>query len=590
MTCIRCGRESQSASHVCPYCGAYMGEEPGTPAVSHLASMPDDALPPLSQSIKKASTDKRRKKRRGQPRPRNESIYYRKHVINWAWVGFACVILAFLLMVGTYAYLKLTLAGQVILARAGREANAAALWTVGTEQLDRGEIPRAIATYEKALAQEPEGEDISRNLLFLAEAYEAAGRAKDAMAVYTRIYEENPGDEPARKTMRIVGYRNAIRILQDGGLTAEAADLLKIAFEDTGETAFFKERSQLVPSPPTASLAGGRYVFTQTVSFSSDEGYDIYYATGDEILPEEGILFTEPLHMQEGVHTFRAVCVSRNLLSDEMSVKYTITLPVPLAPRANVQPGEYKKPFKVNLRNVGDDPNVRMYYTIDGTRPTVSSPEYVGEGIQLPPGRVYLKAIAVNSYGKISNEMTQDYRIAGRFDKYFSSEDTFEDFALMKITVDEFIKRFGEPQTREEGKDSLVKGTSTVCSYAWGEARFVLTDDGNLLYHIDTDLSDLTGPRKTRVGQSMDEVTGKFRDMGQLPNQRGDRGIYYDAPIGYAAYTVASDDPLEGELVYCTIKSGLATPGTIWLTYAISGGRVARIGMTFSDQVITNIR
>jgi hypothetical protein len=186
--------------------------------------------------------------------------------------------------------------------------------------------------------------------------------------------------------------------------------------------------------------------------------------------------------------------------------------------------------------------------------------------------------------------MTQDYRIAGRFDKYFSSEDTFEDFALMKITVDEFIKRFGEPQTREEGKDSLVKGTSTVCSYAWGEARFVLTDDGNLLYHIDTDLSDLTGPRKTRVGQSMDEVTGKFRDMGQLPNQRGDRGIYYDAPIGYAAYTVASDDPLEGELVYCTIKSGLATPGTIWLTYAISGGRVARIGMTFSDQVITNIR
>ena len=590
MTCIRCGRESQSASHVCPYCGAYMGEESGTLPLSQAASLLNEALAPAPRSAKKAAGAKRGKKRRRLPRPRNESIYYRKHVINWAWVGFAALILAFVLLAGAYAYLKLTPAGQVILARAGREAGAPALWTVGTEQLDRGEIPRAIATYEKALAKEPEGDDISHNLLLLAEAYEAAGRSKDAMGVYTRIYKENPGDEPARKSLRIVGYRNAIRILQDSALTAEAADLLRVAFEDTGDTAFFKERSQLVPAPPTASLAGGRYMFTQAVSFSSDEGYDIYYAAGDEMLPEEGILFTEPIPMQEGVHTFRAVCVSQDLLSDEMTVKYTITLPVPLAPRANVQPGEYSKPFKVDLRNVGDDPNVRMYYTIDGTRPTVNSPEYVGEGIQLPSGRVYLKAIAVNSYGKISNEMTQDYRIAGRFDKYFSAEDTFTGISLMKTTADAFISLFGEPQTREEGKDTLVKGTGTTFRYPWGEARFVLTDDGNLLYHIDTNDTALPGPRKTRVGQTMQEVTDKFRDMGQLPNSRGDRGIYYDGPVGYAAYTVASDDPLEGKLEYCTIKSGLATPGTIWLTYAISGGRVARIAMTFSDQVISNIR
>ena len=75
------------------------------------------------------------------------------------------------------------------------------------------------------------------------------------------------------------------------------------------------------------------------------------------------------------------------------------------------------------------------------------------------------------------------------------------------------------------------------------------------------------------------EVTDKFRDMGQLPNDRGDRGIYYDIKEGYARYRVASDDPLTGTLEYVYVGSEEAS--TTILRYDIVDGRVAGILMSF---------
>lgn len=584
MLCGRCGKQSQSASHVCPYCGAYMGEEKpprmdteGTPVYGEMGAR-------RSQEKKRG---KRRPRRRNAAKPRKDSYYYKKHVINWAWVWFTLIVLMFFLLVGSYVYLKVTPNGQVILARMGKEASADAYWTVGEENLDKGDIPKAIALFEQAAEQEPDNPNYLTNLFMLAEAYEAAGEPLKAREIYTTIYTEGKGEEPSRRALRTQAYRNAIRLLND----AEAAELLRIAYEDTKDASFYKERSKLVPKPPTASLPGGPHMFTQSVSFLSDQGYDIYYVTDpEEVLPEDGILYTEPLVLTEGVHTFRAVCVSGDLLSDEMNVKYTIRLPVPMAPRANVQPGEHSKPFKVRLRNVGDDKDVRMFYTIDGTRPTVNSPEFTGEGIQLPVGRVNLRAIAVNKYGKVSNELVMDYKIKGTPKKQFNSDDRFDKFTLMKTTKDEFISLYGAPAGEATGTDELVAGTVTTLTYPWGEARFVLKDAGNLLFYVDTRDTGMTAPRKTRVGMSMQEVTDQFRDMGQLPSPNGDRGIYYNASSGYAAYQVLSDNALEGNLEYCYLDTGVEHPGTILMTYHIRNGQVNNITLSYTDTFIPMIR
>lgn len=578
MTCSRCGRESNSASHVCPYCGQYMGEE-----------RPSGAFP--AQKGKQTSAPKERprhgpRKRRAAKR-RPESYYMRRHVINWAWIWFSVGILCFFLLIGAYVFLKVTPVGQVMLARMGRDANATALWTVGTEYLDRGDIPKAIDTYEKAALQEPTHPDLLKNLFSLAEAYEAIERPDLAFNVFLRIADETKGDEPQPRAQRVEAYRNAIRILNAQDKVAEAAALMTKAYEKTNDDTFYKDRSQLVPKPPVASLSGGSYLLTQTVSFSSEQGYDIYYTDGEGELPETGILYKEPIVMTEGVYIFRAVCTSNDLMSDEMKVKYTIRLPMPMAPRANVQPGTYNNPFKVKLRNISDDKNLRFYYTLDGTKPTPNSPEYTGEGILVPRGKVTLRAIAVNKYGKTSNEMVMEYQVKGKFKYFFGQDDQFSKFTMLSTTLDAFTGLFGAPTEQKAIEDEAMTGACTQLTYPWGEARFCQMDSGNLLYYVTTNDPAMTGPRKTKIGMTMEEIAANYRDMGQPAGPRGDRGLYYKANEVYGAYNVPSDNPLEGSLEYWFINTkDPKLRGTNTLTYHIEGGKAVRITYAHTDKVL----
>ncbi|MDO5021718.1 MAG: FN3 associated domain-containing protein [Eubacteriales bacterium] len=579
LKCPKCNKLSDSASRVCPYCGTYMGDLRQTPTPADAVSL--NPRPKRREEHEKRSTKLKNK---------NNKYYYKKHVINWAWVTAISFVLMFFAFLGAYVYLKLTPNGQVILARHGRDANAAAYWTVAEEHLNTGAIPKAIEFAEKAYNIDPNAPDIYKQCFLLAEIYETAGDLENAKKTYRLIYTDIKGDGETVKSMRVSAYRNHIRILQSENLIAQAADLMLTAFEKTKDNSFYKERSQIVPSPPTASLPAGPHTFTQELTFISEGGYDIYYALGDETLPEEGILYTEPIILTEGAYQFRAICVSRDLMSDEMTVRYTISLPRPVAPKSNYAPGEYKRPFRVKLRNIGDDPDVRIYYTVDGSRPSENSPEFTDEGILLPSGNVILRAITVNKYGKSSNELQVSYKIGGNVKKRFNAKDNVSGMPIMEYDYSKFIERFGTPDKELKGTDKLVNGSCTLLKYPWGEARFTLRNNGNLLYYLDTTNPDIKGPRGTAIGQSVSDVSSQFRDMGQPAGPTGHRGIYYDQRIGNAEYIVDSDDPSFGHLNYSYQDYNALHTGTVYLSYHIESGRVTRITYKYTEFMQPNIR
>ncbi|HSK68163.1 MAG TPA: chitobiase/beta-hexosaminidase C-terminal domain-containing protein [Candidatus Limnocylindria bacterium] len=535
-----------------------------TPAAeAGVAARPQPRPRPVAQDKGKG------RRQRGKRRARKaKKTNYQGRMVNWVKVGAVALGLLLLTAAGGFIWLKVTPEGQLAMARMGRDANADALWTLGTEYLDQGYVARSVETYLKAEAKAPEHPKLAERLLLLAEAYEAQGRMDLAEKTYARIYSTLAPRDPR-------AWRLAIRILEDQNRVFEAVALMQKAYEATQDDAFFAQRALMVPLPPTASLPAGRHMYAKTVEFLSPQGYDIYYTTGDGPLPESGVKYREPLTLNEGTYTFRAVTVSSELISNEMAIRYTITLPSPLAPKANMASDTYERPIRVQLRNMDTDKDVQLYYTIDGTKPSQDSPRYTGEGILLPRGRAVLRAIAVNRYGKRSNEMVVEYKVNGTFKKYFRSDDGFGEFELLKTTADDFIRKFGEPASREAVEDSAVAGEARRLTYPWGEARFVTGEEGALLYHVATSLGSMTGPRGTRVGMQMKEVTDKFRDMGQVPNDRGDRGIYFDMAEGYARYTVHSDDPLSGLLRYVYV--GGADGSTKVLDFDIEGGRVASI-------------
>ena len=585
MICRSCQKESDTASHVCPYCGQYMGIESALPDYDNqeLVGQVDERRFGAGTRMAAKTVQKSRRKRQKRRSRLTKSETYQGRMINWVKVAVISLGFVFALLFAGFIWLKATPEGQLVSARMGREANAGAYWTLGTELLDQGYISRAIEAYKTAEQAEPERPDLDEKLLLLAEAYEAANKPDMAEAVYRRIYEELAPEKPQ-------AYRLAINILLEQERLFEAVSLMQTAYIMTKDEGFFNQRSQLVPQPPTASLPAGRHVFAKKLELYSAQDYEIRYTTGDGELPETGILYEGPITVNEGTFTFRAVCISNNLVSDEMTVRYTITLPSPLAPKTNMESKTYERPIRVSLRIVDEeDKDVTLYYTIDGTKPDTNSPRYTGDPILISGGRTFLRAIAVNKYGKRSNEMVVEYKVNQRFKTFFrSGDDHFAQFTLNKTTMEQFVSQFGQPDSQKTIEDDAVAGTVTQALYPWGEARFYQGEEGNLIYYIDTNSSSMKAPRDSVVGMQMSDVTAKYRDMGQVPNDRGDRGIYYDLIEGSARFTVASDDPNTGTLEY--IYAGSPDNTTTILQYRIEGGKVQSVLMRYVNRRLSMVQ
>ena len=615
MICERCGTQSDNGARICPRCGAALRAYAGKGSVSDIRQGRSYEPPPVHSidagrgaryaqdagrpelrrgvSVQEGAAEERRQ-RRHEEMPRS----VKRRGVNRALL--ITVLLGILLVTAVVSFVLLLKLpqGHLLLLRyaakdekrqerfismIGAEESAVALWIIGQEQIDQGYISRSIETFEKAYALNPEIDRLYERLLSLANAYEAADRQNDAEKLYEKLYTQVQENNPQ-------AYRYAIDILIEQGRLFEATDLMQLAYEKTKELSFKSQREQLVPLSPTSTPDAGRYKLERTVSLASPQDYDVYYVLDDSEseLPENGILYTEPIQLSEGSHEIRAVCVSSQLISDEVSLKYTIWYPTPSAPKSRLLTGEYDTRRRVYLymepeEITGADKGqiVTIYYTLDGTPPTIESPIYTDEGFVLPPGKVQVRAVAVNQYGKVSNEYVGDYKINMRFENYFRDEnDQFKSFTLGKTTYSEFKNIYGPGQeaTVGAGMDTAT-GEALRVTYGWGDAYF--TQGGQVLYSVNTSFTSMAGPRNTRVGMKLSEITAAFRDMGQAPNANGDRSIYYNGDTGYGKYFKESDNTGRLEYVNWRAKNAATT-----LTYYIKDDIVTRIDMTLSNAAL----
>lgn len=570
------------------------------PTVDNPPLTPNESYAPPrrtgSEGLRPVSMNTGMQPRQIVPRPTGRPLKRHPHrlMINWALLWTVLAVVVMVAVIGAYAFLRFTDAGQLIMARMGRDANANAMWKYGQELLDQGYLDRSVAAFEKAYELEPEREDIYDRLLQLADAYEAAGRLGDAEAVYVKIYTDIAEDDPEV-------YRQVMRLMEGQGRQMELAALLKLAYEKTGDSYFRRERDQLLPSMPTASKEAGPIKYEQDIQLLSAEDYDIYYILSDEgELPEDGTLYTEPIHLGEGSHVVRAVAVSSDLISDEMRIQYSISLPRPAAPYASLAPGPYEKRQRIWLKLIKTEDqelleqkrllsdqeeeilkklnDITIYYTLDSQTPTSNSPIYTGDPFLLPLGPSTVKAVAVNGFGKVSNVMERTYDIKKPFKLYFSDSDNFSDFTIMVTEKDAFIRKFGTPNSEREIEDENMEGQCQLLTYAWGEARFFMTDRGYVIYAFETNSQNVVGPEKTKIGMSETDVTSLFRDMGMEHNQDGSRSLYYDKQNRkYAMMYHLS--PTNDRIDYSYVRQDSLV---VTLSYYLQDHRVIRMGIQTS--------
>ena len=457
----------------------------------------------------------------------------RLKMVNWMKIAIAGVVLIAMIVGGSWLFLNKTEGGQKVMARLGKEATSAALWAVGEDLMNNGDIDGAIENFEKAKLQDEAEEHVDVDgMLMLGSAYEAAGRTEDAANLYAHIYEETPSRPEA--------YVNHIRILLNNGKLADAVRLMKTAYEETGEATFQTQRRDLLPEVPVVEPVGGYIEHKVMLNMYSTQGYDVYYTFDDDAekvkLPQDGIRFTEKKELGEGTWNLRAVAVNGELVSDEIKGTYKIIMPSPQMPQVNLAPGAYKTRKKVTLRPGKDnekDDDIRIFYTVDGSTPNKDSPEFTGEPVLLPTGhKVTIKAIAVNQYDKESQVQEVSYKIEVK--PYpltaWDIEEKVSGLELNKTTMQAFQAEYGtgEEVEIETSKSSGFTTSLRKFEYPWGYAVMNLNKKTWVLVELHfTDKSTFKAPRDTNVGDPKDYVIGKFRDMGQVASASGNRGLYH---------------------------------------------------------------
>ena len=270
------------------------------------------------------------------------------------------------------------------------------------------------------------------------------------------------------------------------------------------------------------------------IAITSYQGYDVYW-TFDEnaVLPYGGTLWTERVFLDEGIWNLRAVAVNNELVSDELRGTYKIIMPSPQTPQCNLAPGAYKTRQKVRLKpgkeNENDD-DIVIYYTVDGSNPDADCPIYTGEPVLLPSGHtVTIKAVAVNKYNKVSNMLEVSYKIEAK--PYpltaWEMKETIGNLELNRTTMLDFQSAYGEGTQVEMEQDGTFESECRKYEYPWGYAVMNLAKRNWVLVELYfKDTSTFKAPRGTGVGDPMDYVVGKFKDLGQIKSASGNRRLY----------------------------------------------------------------
>lgn len=150
------------------------------------------------------------------------------------------------------------------------------------------------------------------------------------------------------------------------GLTTEQKSLLKNIIE--------KITNYLIP--PTSNIQSGNYNSSQTLTLSCAGGTIKYTMDGSTPSEFNGLTYANPITLSAGTYNVKAIRIDGTKVSSPLTLVITVQAQVVAAPTASVQPGTYyiAKQVELSSATTGAD----IYYTTDGTAPTLSSTKYTG--------------------------------------------------------------------------------------------------------------------------------------------------------------------------------------------------------------------
>lgn len=258
----------------------------------------------------------------------------------------------------------------------------------GYKALQSGEYKRAENYFNRAISKDAgKGEAYTG----LAEVYLEEEDLEQAEDVFLRAITSRPSSVEICKA--------AIQFYVDTEQQDKISEFLAGCNESVLE-----EVSEYVSPAPVFGLEENTYSEVQEVALEADG--DIYYTIDGTEPTVNSIFYEEPVLLNEGVTTIRAIAVNKQgIVSTTVSATYIIEIPIADAPAVTPSTGQYSTPTQITI---AVPEGYTAYYTMNGDMPTVASSVYTGP-IDMPEGTTIFSAVLVNSSGKMTQVTRRNY-------------------------------------------------------------------------------------------------------------------------------------------------------------------------------------
>lgn len=252
-----------------------------------------------------------------------------------------------------------------------------------------GDYESAIAYMERALTLNSTDTTMKYEL---ADYYLKNGENdKGILVLWEIIYERDEN------------YQSAYRKLIEIYASMQDYEMINEILQNCEDANVISQFQNYMANAPEFSEAEGVYDEVVQLRLSSNSSGVIYYTTDGSVPTYDSPIYTDPIPLELGIYRISAFFVNDYGIESEMVTKtYTIDIRVPNPPNVLLESGEFTVP---ELITVDVQQYCTVYYTTDGSMPTIESTEYTGP-IPMPIGSSHFVFVAYSQEG-IPGEVTE---------------------------------------------------------------------------------------------------------------------------------------------------------------------------------------
>ncbi|MCH4192578.1 MAG: chitobiase/beta-hexosaminidase C-terminal domain-containing protein [Butyrivibrio sp.] len=396
MKCPNCGQEVPDGHLYCDSCGAEIKIVPEfDPELENrisktLSDMADSINPEAGESTsegdqKSAGTHQNIADRRQISILMRKAIRrIRKDAIVWAVVALVAVSLLICFVVTYHTANQISAQDYVDQAQSASSA---------------GNYDQAISDLEQAYRMNEKDSAV----IFLLATYRMENhQPEQAVEVLQRILNSAAFDDEEMQR----AYDEMIKIYE----SEEAYDSIHEMLLDCPYEELVSRYSQYLPQAPSFSVKSGNYEDKLSIELQDSSDGTVYYTLEDRIPTASDSRYAKEIVLDKsGDYKIQAVLVnSYGISSDVATAEYHVTLLVPNAPQIMEKSGNYTQDTMIVA--VADS-GCTIFYTTDGSRPTMKSQQYVSP-ISMPYGDSTFRFIAYDSKGNASKITKCTYHLS----------------------------------------------------------------------------------------------------------------------------------------------------------------------------------